>query len=146
MKRSLSLTNRRMAILGNLFSYPIIVWLIVFAPFDQPLNGVCIGLAIVLFAITMGYLFYKTGLWLFANAPDDQLDERQNVVRNYAYRYAYILMSTLLMLVFAYLMIAVDSGGWQSNLSMPYTIFFWIISGLILSLPSIILAWMEPEI
>lgn len=146
MKRSLSLTNRRTAVLINLLSYPVMVWLIALAPFSQPMNGIGIGLSIGLFAATMLYLFYKTDLWIFANAPDDQLDERQNVVRNYAYRYAYILMSTLIMLLLVYLMLVVDTGGWRPNLPMPFTTFFWIISSLILSLPSIILAWMEPEI
>lgn len=146
MKRSLSLVNRRVAILVNLFSYPVIIWLIALAPFGQPLTGICIGLSIALFATTMIYLFYKTDLWLFANAPDDQLDERQNVVRNYAYRYAYILICTLLMLLSVYLMLVVDTGGWRPGLSMPFTYFFWLIAALILSLPSIVLAWMEPEI
>ena len=146
MKRSLTLTNRRMAVLANLLTYPLIVWLVAYAPFGQPLNGMGMGILIMIFVATMVYLFYKTDLWIFANAPDDQLDERQNVVRNYAYRHAYTFLSPLLILAFVYAMITSDKGVWSLNSPAQITVLFFEVLFLTLTLPSIVLAWMEPEI
>lgn len=146
MKRSLSVANRRVAVLLNLLTYPAMFWLVASSPFPLLLNALGIGLLAALFGLTMVYLFYKTDLWAFANAPDEQLDERQNGVRNYAYRHAYTTLSPLLMLALAYAMIASDKGGWLPNSPAQITLLFFEVLALTLSLPSIVLAWLEPEI
>lgn len=140
MKRSVSLINRRMAVLANLLTYPVIFWLVAFRPMNAQLTGSCLVVMGVLFVATMVYLFYKTDLWIFANAPDDQLDERQNGVRNYAYRHAYVFLSPLLILSFVYAMIASDNGAWLPNSPAQITVLFFDMLFVTLTLPSIMLA------
>lgn len=93
MTRTLSLTNRRVAVVLHLLSFP--------ASFALTsglglLSSIAVLVALIAFAATAWYLYHNTRLLQFSNAPNEQLDERQVQTRNQAYRYAYTLVSTIL--------------------------------------------------
>ncbi len=92
----------------QLLSYPLILG-VQELPFFGPLLKSLIGvLAALLWAGSIGFLFYDTSIWQFGKALDAQLDERQNIVRNYVYRDVYITLSAVVLFAFLYAMIAVD--------------------------------------
>ena len=51
----------------------------------------------VIFVVLVGYLLLRISVRSIADAPDELLDERQVVVRNTSYRYAYYAMGYLLL-------------------------------------------------
>ena len=139
----LSLRQRRLAVLGQLLSFPVILslgsWL-----------GLSVGwttlLALLVYLATAFYLYRGTGLWHYGNAPDEWLDERQVQVRNRAYRLAYAFISALLIILIGYLLLAPDMGwsnltNYEQRSGLFYTLF-----AIVLILPSAILAWTEPEV
>lgn len=148
MKRVLSLSQRRVAVAMQLLSYPLILIPGVYElSFLTPLlSGMLSLLAVVLWLGSSGFLFYNTSIWQFGNAPDAQLDERQNIVRNYAYRNAYILLSTLILFALLYTMIAVDYHWWLPSRSGQLSSLFFSFLFLMLMLPSAIIAWTEQEV
>ena len=142
MTRTIPLTRRRVVVVLQLISYPLTFALSYAA--GLTISGASLS-ALVFFAAVSAYLYYKTGLWQFGNAPDGQLDERQVQVRNRAYRLAYAGVCMLIMLFLAYLQLApglqwpIPSGSGQIN---P---LFWGVYTFIVTLPSAILAWTETE-
>ncbi len=86
-----------------------------------------------------------------ADLPDELIDERQRVVRDRAYRLAFIALSTLLVLgsmaVFGWFLLGAQDGSRDFAIdvnSAPGLTFFVI--GVVLSLPSMVIAWTEPEV
>lgn len=143
MTRTIPLARRRVAVIGQLLSYPLAFL------FTRLLNiwpGIDTLLALSVFVGVSVYLYYNTGLWQFGNAPDDQLDERQVQTRNQAYRLAYIGVSAVIVLMLIYLMLAADfhwpvpSGYYQLS---PV---FWTVWTVVMVLPSSILAWTESDV
>ncbi|WP_375444244.1 hypothetical protein [uncultured Fibrella sp.] len=143
MTRTLSLSQRRLATVLQMVSYPILF-------FTMRWMGLASSLATIVgllpFVGLSVYLYRGTQLWQFGNAPDEQLDERQVLVRNRAYQLAYAIVSAVIVSLLVYLMLAADfhwpvlSGYDQLN---P---FFWGVWIVVLVLPSAILAWTESEI
>ena len=148
MKRVLSLPQRRLAVVVQLLSYPLILIPGVYKlSFLTPLlSGLLSLLAVLLWVGSSGFLFYNTSIWQFGNAPDAQLDERQNIVRNYAYRNAYILLSTLILFALLYGMLAIDFHWWLPSRSGQFSAFFFSFLFLMLNLPSAIIAWTERDV
>lgn len=142
MSRSIPQFQRRVAVLLQLSCFPLTVlagyWLALPVSFTV-LFGFSLWLLISLF------LFWNTGLWRYGNAPDEHLDERQLQLRNHAYRLAYIGISTLLFYVLFYQVLGADFGWPPLNLYPIGTVLFWEGFLLILTLPSIILAWIEGD-
>jgi len=143
MNRTISLVNRRVAVVCQLVSYPLLFLLATRAGILPSLASL---LALAGFGGISAYLYYQTGLWQFGNAPDEQVDERQLQIRNQAYRFAYMGVSLLVTLLLGYLMMAdalqlpVPHGYDQANA------LFWAVFTVVLVLPSAILAWNEPAI
>ena len=146
MKRVLPLPQRRLAVLAQLVSYPLIFLAYELPTVDPLLRSLISLLAALCWLGSIGYLFYNTSIWQFGNAPDEHLDERQNSVRNYAYRNAYISLSTLVMLGLCYTMLAIDNQWWLPNRSGQLSSLFFSFLFLMLILPSAIIAWTEPEV
>ena len=49
----------------------------------------------VIFAVLLGYLFLRISVRGIADAPDELLDERQIMIRNTSFRYAYYVLGYL---------------------------------------------------
>jgi hypothetical protein len=87
-----------------------------------------------------------------ADLPDDVLDERQLQVRDRAYLHAYRAFAGLAMVaVIAALTIPIVIGGDPDRLIVEFDLgrlqaVFWLVTGLAMSLPSIVIALAEPEI
>lgn len=143
MIRTIPLIHRRVAVVLQLISYPMLfalanrlgIW-----------PGVSTLLGLIGPVVISVYLYYNTGLWQFSNAPDDQLDERQVQIRNQAYRFAYIGVTTLVIVLLVCLMLATDLRWFMPNDSDQISPFFWTIWIFVVTLPSAILAWTESEV
>jgi hypothetical protein len=143
MTRTIPRAQRRVAVVLQLVSYPL-VYLASIQLGLMPSLSTLLGLFV--FAGLSVYLYHNTGLWQFGNAPDEQLDERQVQTRNQAYRFAYMGVSAVVILLFLYLILANDF--W---LSMPRSYdqvspLFFTVFTFVLVLPSAILAWTESEV
>lgn len=143
MTRILSLRQRRLAVIGQLVSFPVILsmgsWLSLSV-------GWTTLFALFIYLASAFYLYRGTGLWHYGNAPDELLDERQVQVRNRAYRLGYSFVSLLLIMLISYLLMAADMG-WSSLAAYDQRSgLFWTLFAVVLVLPSAILAWTEPEV
>lgn len=75
---------------------------------------------------------------------DGTLDERQREVRDYAYRWAYRILGSLLLIGFVYLQFVLIMDlplPGKNRASMLFPIGIWLIT----SLPTSIVAWTEPD-
>ena len=143
MTRTIPRAQRRVAVVMQLVSYPL-VFLVATLLGIWPSFSTLLGLLV--FAGLSAYLYYNTGLWQFGNAPDEQLDERQVQTRNQAYRLAYIGVSALIILLIVSLLMADHYG---LNLPRGYdqiSPVFWTIWTFVMVLPSAILAWTESDV
>ncbi len=138
MTRTIPLLRRRIAVAIQLLCYPLLFitgrWL-----------GLSVSLASLLgLAAVIGmivYLYRGTGYWQLGNAPDNQLDERQLQVRNRIYRLAYIGVATLVLAVLIAAIFGFPLPQGYDNVQP----FYWTISTVVITLPSAILAWSEPD-
>lgn len=138
MTRTIPLLQRRIAVAVQLLCYPVLFiasrWLGLSVSAAS-----LVGLAAVIGMIT--YLYRGTGFWQLGNAPDDHLDERQLQVRNRIYRLAYIGVA---MLVLAVLIAAIFGYPLPQGYDNVQP-FYWTIATIVLTLPSALLAWTEPD-
>jgi hypothetical protein len=104
--------------------------------------------ALLLGAVTVGGGFLlRRSVRLVADAPDAALDERQIARRNAAYRQAYVILATGVMLALLLLYIAADGRRIDFTLEPRHIhALFWAATGAGALLPSAIMAWTEPEI
>lgn len=143
MTRTLSLVQRRLATVFQLTSYPLLFLTTHWMGLSSSMATI-IGLSA--FAVLSAYLYRGTQLWQFGNAPDEQLDERQVLVRNRAYRFAYSIVSAAVLTLLVYLMLAADFRWPMLNGYDQLSPFFWSIMTVLLVLPSAILAWTESDV
>lgn len=82
-----------------------------------------------------------------ADLPDAFVDERVRAVRNERYRYAYQVLSALVMLLLLAGYMATDASrlAWQPEARHLHAAF-WAVFGLSLALPSMLVAWSEREV
>jgi hypothetical protein len=111
-----------------------------------PVVGGIIGLALV-----PAYVFAMWRIYEFRNhlaqAPDDQLDERQIRVRDRAYLESYRAFVAVTLLGLAALAIIPDLI--DQPITLTYDVVQWLVMGAILLsliLPSAVVAWNEPDL
>ena len=143
MTRIIALPQRRVAVVLQLVSFPLVFLVLNMAGISSSLASL---LALIVLLMISTYLYYQTGLWQFGNAPAEQLDERQQLIRNQAYRSAYMVISVILVFIFFYSAYLVDAFG----LPMPHgydevSPFFWSLFTVVIVLPFAILAWTETD-
>ena len=82
-----------------------------------------------------------------ADLPDAFVDERVRAMRNERYRYAYQVLSAVVMLVLLAGYLATDASRltWQPEARHLHAAF-WLVLGLSLALPSMLVAWGEREL
>ena len=99
----------------------------------------------VIFIVLGGYSLLRISVRSIADAPDELLDERQVVVRNTSYRYAYyamgyLLLGLLLLMFFGPQLQMFESEGNDGRFLMIASLFAYS------SLPSMVMAWRERDI
>ena len=143
MSRSLTRSQRRMAVVVQLLSYPLVALLGHWLALPGALT-LLVGLSG--YAAASCYLYWGTGLWHYGNAPDPALDERQVQVRNHAYRLAYATVSALVILALAYAIAAPILGWATPAIGEQGSSLLWVALVFLPSLPSALLAWNEVEL
>jgi len=103
------------------------------------------GVASVIFIVLGGYSLLRISVRSIADAPDELLDERQVVVRNTSYRYAYYAMSYLILGLFLLMFFGpqlqmFQSEGDDGSFLMIAALFAYS------SMPSMVMAWRERDI
>jgi hypothetical protein len=99
-----------------------------------------LAVATVLFA----YKLMRGELWRITNDEDRKLDEREILLRNRAYRGAYITLASALLLALVYWQIASDAGLWLPQGESAQAILVAGAFLFALTLPSAALAWIAP--
>jgi hypothetical protein len=99
----------------------------------------------VIFLVLGGYSLLRISVRSIADAPDELLDERQVVVRNTSYRYAYyamgyLLLGLLLLMFFGPQLQMFQSEGNDGSFLMIAALFAYS------SMPSMVIAWRERDI
>ena len=99
----------------------------------------------VIFAVLGGYSLLRISVRSIADAPDELLDERQVMVRNTSYRYAYyamgyLFLGLLLLMFFGPQLQLFESEGNDGSFLMIATLFAYS------SVPSMVMAWRERDI
>ena len=99
----------------------------------------------VVFVLLGGYSLLRISVRSIADAPDELLDERQVVVRNTSYRYAYyamgyLLLGLLLLMFFGPQLQMFQSEGNDGSFLMIAALFAYS------SMPSMVMAWRERDI
>jgi len=99
----------------------------------------------VIFVVLGGYSLLRISVRSIADAPDELLDERQVVVRNTSYRYAYyamgyLLLGLLLLMFFGPQLQMFQSEGNDGSFLMIAALFAYS------SMPSMVIAWRERDI
>ena len=99
----------------------------------------------VILSVVGGYSFLRVSVRGIADAPDELLDERQIQVRNTSFRYAYMGMGYIVLLLFLLMIYGPRLGLFGSDGADGA---FLLISTMFVyaSLPSMILAWREKDI
>jgi hypothetical protein len=99
----------------------------------------------VIFAVFGVYSFLRIAVRSIADAPDELLDERQIAVRNTSFRYAYFILSYILL----GLMVLVLFGPNLQMFDLEGNDGSYVVIAAIFAtaaLPSMVLAWREKDI
>ena len=99
----------------------------------------------VIVLVLGGYSLLRISVRSIADAPDELLDERQVVVRNTSYRYAYyamgyLILGLLLLMFFGPQLQMFQSEGNDGSFLMIAALFAYS------SMPSMVMAWRERDI
>ena len=99
----------------------------------------------VIFAVVVCYSFLRIAVRSIADAPDELLDERQIAVRNTSFRYAYFILSYVLMALMVLLFFGPELQMFQPEGNDGS---YLVIAALFASatLPSMVMAWRKRDI
>ena len=99
----------------------------------------------VIFAVVVVYSFLRIAVRSIADAPDDLLDERQIAVRNTSFRYAYFILSYILLGLMVLVLFGPELKMFQpEGNDGSYVVIATLFAGA--SLPSMVMAWREKDI
>ena len=98
----------------------------------------------IIFAVVGGYSLLRIAVRSIADAPDDLLDERQIAVRNTSFRYAYFILSYILMGLMVLMFFGPELQMFQPKGNDGSYV---VIAALFVStsLPSMVMAWREKD-
>ena len=103
---------------------------------------------LIAIAVAAGlYVLLRRVVRGMADLPDAFVDERVRAMRNERYRYAYQVLSAVVMLLLLAGYIATDASrlAWQPEARHLHAAF-WTVLGISLALPSMLVAWGEREL
>ena len=99
----------------------------------------------VILAIVGGYSLLRIAVRSIADAPDELLDERQIAVRNTSFRYAYFILSYVLMGLMVLIFFGPELQMFQSEGNDgSYVVIASLFANA--ALPSMVMAWRERDI
>ena len=99
----------------------------------------------VIFAVVGVYSFLRIAVRSIADAPDELLDERQIAVRNTSFRYAYFILSYILLGLMVLVLFGPELKMFQpEGNDGSYVVIATLFAGA--SLPSMVMAWREKDI
>ena len=99
----------------------------------------------VILAVVGGYSFLRIAVRSIADAPDELLDERQIAVRNTSFRYAYFILSYILMGLMVLILFGPELQMFQAQGNDgSYVVIATLFACA--SLPSMVMAWRERDI
>lgn len=104
--------------------------------------------SLILMAAGFGaYSLLKWSVRAMADLPEELIDERMNAVRNRQYRLAYSLLSSVTVVVLFSMWIATDASriAWEPA-ARHLESLFWGFMFSSVCLPSMLVAWTEPEL
>lgn len=97
------------------------------------------------FTVLVGYLFLRISVRGIADAPNELLDERQIMVRDTSFRYAYYLMGYLVLTLLLLMLLGPNVQMFQSEGNDGSYLIISVLFAFS-SLPSMVLAWRERDI
>jgi hypothetical protein len=99
----------------------------------------------VIFATLGCYAFLRIAVRSIADAPDDLLDERQIAVRNSSFRYAYLILSWIILILMVLMIFGPELQMFEPEGNDGS---FIVIAALFAcaALPSMVMAWRERDI
>ena len=99
----------------------------------------------VIFAVLLGFMFLRISVRGIAEAPNELLDERQIKIRDTSFRYAYYVMSYIVLALLILMLFGPDIQMFQPEGNDGS---YLVISALFsfAALPSMVLAWRERDI
>jgi Na+/H+ antiporter NhaD/arsenite permease-like protein len=99
----------------------------------------------VIFAVVVCYSFLRIAVRSIADAPDELLDERQITVRNTSFRYAYFILSYILMGLMVLMFFGPELQMFQpEGNDGSYLVIAALFAAA--ALPSMVMAWRERDI
>ena len=99
----------------------------------------------VIFAVVVVYSFLRIAVRSIADAPDELLDERQIAVRNTSFRYAYFILSYILLGLMVLVLFGPELKMFQpEGNDGSYVVIATLFACA--SLPSMVMAWREKDI
>jgi hypothetical protein len=99
----------------------------------------------VIFAVVGVYSFLRIAVRSIADAPDELLDERQIAVRNTSFRYAYFILSYILLGLMVLVLFGPELKMFQpEGNDGSYVVIAALFATA--SLPSMVMAWRERDI
>ena len=99
----------------------------------------------VIFAVVVCYSFLRIAVRSIADAPDELLDERQIAVRNTSFRYAYFILSYILMGLMVLMFFGPELQLFQpEGNDGSYLVIAALFAAA--ALPSMVMAWRERDI
>jgi hypothetical protein len=99
----------------------------------------------VIFAVVVCYSFLRIAVRSIADAPDELLDERQITVRNTSFRYAYFILSYILMGLMVLMFFGPELQLFQpEGNDGSYLVIAALFAAA--ALPSMVMAWRERDI
>lgn len=99
----------------------------------------------LVFLLSFKRIFYGVQPWNVANRSDAEVDERQRAVRERAHYLAYNSWALGFALGLLYWFFAGEFGWWLPRSYNERTAVFWTLLLSLASLPSAIIAWLEPD-
>lgn len=144
--QTFSRATRRVLVTVTYLGYAFFVWAFWAArTLDVALWTILLA-AVPALATMLCYVALYAYTRSIADRSDRQLDERERMVRDRAYRLAYQVVATVLLLLIFYAMVAIDGGDlWFPRTLNQFSAIFWGAMLLTTSLPTAMIAWTEPD-
>ncbi len=139
-------TIRRALVLATYLGYMVLVAMFWARSVRDLPNWFLLLILVPGFVTLLSFAGLYTSTYSMADQPDKRLDERQRMVRDRAYRLAYQVVATVLLLLIFYAMVAIDGGDlWFPRTLNQFSAIFWGAMLLTTSLPTAMIAWTEPD-